>query len=628
MDPAGPAAPSVSATTPPPARARWLDRWPITTRLFSISAVSLALLAGVGGVSAHVTLKQQAAMARVTLLSEALVHVQAADMQHDAIQAGAFAVLLDRAHPAERRAALEAELEKYRASIADVLSMPLPADLHAAVRAIDPAIAAYAHEAEQVAHVDPPGGAAAVSTAALEEAFAELATGHDRLTSRVREAVVLAEREASAQVRNGIWLIAFASLLAAALVTFFGRVVARSVPRALERVRDAAQAIADGDLSIRTDLSVNDEVGAVGSAVNRMADTLQTMITRLQSEQDRDAFSRQLSEVLDMADTEADTYDVVSRAMASVSPDMKMELLVSDSSRAHLERATAHPTTGGPHCSVESPYGCMAVRRGNPVVFDHSDALNACSRLVGREACPVSAICVPLTFMGRSLGVLHATAPAEQPLAPRVVSQLTTLGILTGSRIGTVRAFERTQVQASTDSLTGLMNRRSMEAQVRRFTANHGYAVLLMDLDRFKKLNDTHGHDAGDRALRVFAEVLKRSLRDGDRAARWGGEEFLVVLEGHTALTAFEVAERIRANLATAAQMEGPVAFTASFGVADSTMGTSFDQLVRIADDALYQSKEAGRDRVTIGDALRLGGSVPRRNAEHLASIAVEDLDQ
>lgn len=623
-DPGAPALP-VAPTTHP--RAWALDRWPITVRLFSISLVSLLALGAVGVVSGLVTSSQRQAMARVTLLSRALVLVQGADMQHDAIQSRAFALMLDRVNADTRRDALEAALEEYRRTLVDTLSLPLPEPLREAVHSLDPQIANYVYQAENVAHLDAATGSTAPDAMPqLEAAFASLADRHDWLTTQFTDAVFAAERDAARSVRAGMWFIALACVLAAVLVTFVGRIVARSVPRALDRVRAAALAIADGDLSIRTDLPVNDEVGAVAGAVNRMADTLQTMIARLQSDQDRDAFSRQLSEVLEMADTEVDTYAVVSRAMASVSPDMKMELLVSDSSRAHLERATAHPSAGGPCCTVESPYGCMAVRRGNPIVFDTSDALNACSRLAGRGGDAVSAVCVPLTFMGRSLGVLHATGPVAAPPPPRVVSQLTTLGILTGSRIGTVRAFERTQVQANTDVLTGLLNRRSVEARVRRFSQGTPYAVILTDLDRFKKLNDTHGHEAGDRALRIFADVLKRSVRESDLAARWGGEEFMAVLESHTALTAFEVGERIRTNLAAACKVEGLPAFTASFGVADSTMGSGFDQLVRIADDALYQSKESGRDRVTIGDALRLTGSVPRRDAEHLASIAMDDL--
>ena len=329
-----------------------------------------------------------------------------------------------------------------------------------------------------------------------------------------------------------------------------------------------------------------------------------------------------------MADTEADAHLVVARAMTAVSPDLKMELLVADSSRAHLERGAVHPQQGGPGCSVETPYGCMAVRRGNPIVFENSEALNACARLRDRDCGPVAAVCVPLSFMGRSLGVLHTTAPIDAPPVPRAVSQLTTLGILAGSRIGTVRAFQRTQVQASTDGLTGLANRRALEAKLRTLDKSAPYAVVLADLDHFKRLNDKHGHDAGDKALRVFADILRRSLRDGegDHAARWGGEEFAIVLERRDATAALEIVNRIRSNMAI--EMQGAPSVTASFGIADSLMADSFEQLLRIADDALYQSKESGRDRGTIGTPTRVTGGVPRRGPDHLGAIDIDALMQ
>ena len=119
----------------------------------------------------------------------------------------------------------------------------------------------------------------------------------------------------------------------------------------------------------------------------------------------------------------------------------------------------------------------MAVRRGNPVIFPDSEALNACSRLRGRPCGAVSAVCVPVSFMGRALGVLHASAPAGKPPTARQVAQMTTLGIQAGARIGTLRAFNSTQRKATTDSLTGLSNRRSAD------------------------LNDSRGHEAGDQGL-------------------------------------------------------------------------------------------------------------------------------
>jgi diguanylate cyclase (GGDEF)-like protein len=193
---------------------------------------------------------------------------------------------------------------------------------------------------------------------------------------------------------------------------------------------------------------------------------------------------------------------------------------------------------------------------------------------------------------------VHKAAPAQQ------VAQLTALGVQAGARIGTLRTFERTRQHAYTDGLTGLSNRRALE-QVIQDTATGGssYAFALVDLDHFKKLNDTQGHDAGDKALRLFAEVLRKSIRQADQAARWGGEEFAVLFPGATAEQALAVVQRIRADLAEALLASDSVPFTASFGIADSSMESTFKDVLRIADEALYRSKDGGRDRATVASA-------------------------
>ena len=315
----------------------------------------------------------------------------------------------------------------------------------------------------------------------------------------------------------------------------------------------------------------------------------------------RDNFGTQLTEALEMADEEDAAYDVVERAMVEVAAGAPMELLLSDSSRAQLERAAASPTAGAPGCPVQSPFSCVAVRRGNPVVFETSGALNACPHLRDRPDGACSAACVPVTFMGRALGVLHATGPEGQPLAPEQVAQLTSLATQAGARIGTVRAFQKTQLQAATDGLTGLINRRTLETRVRDLAAQHTpFALVLADLDRFKQLNDTHGHEAGDRALRLFSQVVHGVVRGEDIVARLGGEEFVIVLPGLDEGQAVNVLERLRVALGEAHTGDHP-AFTASFGVTDSSHGSNLDEILRVADQGLYVSKQTGRDRITIG---------------------------
>jgi diguanylate cyclase (GGDEF)-like protein/PAS domain S-box-containing protein len=345
----------------------------------------------------------------------------------------------------------------------------------------------------------------------------------------------------------------------------------------------------------------------------------------------RDTFAAQLVEAFEMADEESAAYAVVRQAMEEVSTEVPMELLLSDSSRAHLEQVAVNPVAGGPSCPVESPFACVAVRRGNPVVFESSSALNACPKLRGRAEGACSAVCVPISFMGRSLGVLHATGSDGAPPDDHQVERLATLAAQAGARIGTVRAFARTQLQASTDGLTGLLNRRMLETEIWRLMRQHTpFALAIADLDHFKQLNDTHGHESGDRSLRLFAQATLKALRDVDLVARWGGEEFVIVMPGADAEQAVAVLERIRARLDQV--LQGQVPFTASFGVTDSSRSSSLEELIQLADLALYKSKDSGRNRITVSDEQPLtvyeGGRESLgygRNGSGLHTVADDD---
>jgi diguanylate cyclase (GGDEF)-like protein len=419
------------------------------------------------------------------------------------------------------------------------------------------------------------------------------------------------------------WLIA-GGVLAALVMGFALWLVAHSIQSSLRAVGEVAQALAAGDMDNRCETQGHDEVGGLARMINLLADTMQGMLTRLRSEASRSSFSNQLVEALEMADSEAEADKVIARAMGNISEVHPMELLLADSSRAHLERACVHPKTGSPNCSVESPYSCIAVRRGHPQIFPDAEALNACPKLLGRMGGAISAACVPVNFMGRALGVLHVTGAKGKPPNPEQIAQLTALGVHAGNRIGTLRAFERSQLQASTDSLTGLTNRRAAEEVLANLLAvDSAFAVVMADLDFFKRLNDTMGHEAGDRALKLFADTARGVVRDRDHVVRWGGEEFAMLLPGATAERAAEVVARLRAALSQAHLLTGTPIFTASFGIADSTMARDRENIIRLADEALYRSKQAGRDCCTIGDPLLTGASAVRRERDQGAVVDI-----
>lgn len=165
-----------------------------------------------------------------------------------------------------------------------------------------------------------------------------------------------------------------------------------------------------------------------------------------------------------------------------------------------------------------------------------------------------------------------------------------------------------------TDTLTGIANRRAMlerlKAEANR-TARGGkpFTVLMLDLDHFKRINDTHGHEAGDLVIMAVAQTLENNLRNFDFCARWGGEEFLVLLTAATVKTAVGVAEKLRASVAAhEVTYEGeriPISF--SGGLAQHEPGTNVNDTLRDADRALYAAKSSGRDRVIAAGSLTPG---------------------
>jgi len=456
--------------------------------------------------------------------------------------------------------------------------------------------------------------------AALENALRDSMTRMQAVLQRM-ESRVLAEADGASLVNT--WMVV-GGLLVAVMAALMLWAIARSIQQSIHEVGEVAQALAAGDMDNRCEPHGSDEVSALARMINLLADTMQGMLTRLRSEANRSSFSNQLVEALEMADSEAEADRVIARAMGTISDVHPMELLLADSSRAHLERACVHPKTGSPNCTVESPYSCIAVRRGHPQIFPDAEALNACPKLLGRMGGALSAACVPVNFMGRALGVLHVAGAKGKPPNPEQIAQLTALGVHAGNRIGTLRAFERSQLQASTDSLTGLTNRRVAEEVLANLMAvDTAFAVVMADLDFFKRLNDTMGHDAGDRALKLFADTARSVVRDRDHVVRWGGEEFALLLPGANAERAAEVVERLRAALAQAHLLSNTPIFTASFGIADSTMARDRDSIVRLADEALYRSKQAGRDRCSIGDPQLVGPASVRRERDQGAVVDI-----
>lgn len=324
----------------------------------------------------------------------------------------------------------------------------------------------------------------------------------------------------------------------------------------------------------------------------------------LASEARRREFETRLGRALEMAGDEAAAFDTIRRAFGIAVPGTRVDLLLADNSHAHLERVVSvapESSEENSGCAVTSPDECVAARRAQSQVFPSSEELDACPFLRDRRGDAFSAVCVPVSIMGRTVGVVHAMGQVDDPLDQEDVDSLQVLANESGNRLGMLRIMAETQLQASTDGLTGLMNRRSLENRARVLrAAGTDVSLVMADLDYFKSLNDAHGHESGDRALRVFAEVLREGIRAEDYACRFGGEEFVVLLPGAEIHEAIEVMERVRGLLARSTQRGDMPAFTVSCGIAHSGDAADFEDLLLRADRALFAAKDAGRDCICI----------------------------
>ncbi len=233
----------------------------------------------------------------------------------------------------------------------------------------------------------------------------------------------------------------------------------------------------------------------------------------------------------------------------------------------------------------------------------------------GTDLEPQASVLVPLRFMGAVIGLLAVDRLAGRTFEARELEIVQLFANLAAIAIRNARSFKEMEVQASTDGLTGLFNHRRFQealalevARAERYDAE--FCLLMMDLDRFKSVNDTVGHQRGDEVLRDVADVLRRCSRESDFAARYGGEEFAMILPHADVDEARHVAERIRGQVADLSAVEPGLSVTVSVGIASFPQHASdTDGILGAADAALLSAKAHGRNCVyTSGDDGVSGG--------------------
>jgi diguanylate cyclase (GGDEF)-like protein/PAS domain S-box-containing protein len=261
--------------------------------------------------------------------------------------------------------------------------------------------------------------------------------------------------------------------------------------------------------------------------------------------------------------------------------------------------------------SVFEPTSCWALRTGHPHLVLAGDSTARCGHAEGVKS---TYLCVPILAQGEALGIVHFQATDQSPaFADSELSHKTTFAGQVGLSIANIRLREALRSQSVKDPLTGLYNRRYLEEMLdreirRAVRAEQSLGILMLDLDHFKKFNDTYGHDAGDTVLRDAGAFLTKSIRVEDTVCRFGGEEFVIVLPTANAEAGRSRAERIRSKLRELTvlhQGQSLGRITVSIGVAAlPANGTSAAELLAAADAALYRAKRDGRDQVVVAEPL------------------------
>jgi diguanylate cyclase (GGDEF)-like protein/PAS domain S-box-containing protein len=375
-----------------------------------------------------------------------------------------------------------------------------------------------------------------------------------------------------------------------------------------------------GSFGIGQDITVRrQEEAALRDAHERLRAAL------LESEQraKEGAKITELVDVLQSCQTVEEAYKITGNTIPAILSSRSGALCITSPSRNIVEAVV----TWGDQIPTEKTFGpdsCWALRRGKVHYVRDSGSPMRCPH-VGTSSASAY-VCVPLAAQGETLGVLCLAEPPSASHPSNVsldqgMKNLARQGSAVGERISlalaNLRLREVLRGQSIRDPLTGLFNRRymeeSLERELRRAVRNgQPVSLIMLDIDHFKRFNDTFGHQAGDTLLRALGDFMTQRTRGQDVACRYGGEEFAVILAGASSVDAMKRAEILREEfkqltVSHAGQVLGRVSL--SMGIsAFPDQGSTADSLLRAADEALYAAKAQGRDRISVAPAVE-GGS-------------------
>ena len=316
-----------------------------------------------------------------------------------------------------------------------------------------------------------------------------------------------------------------------------------------------------------------------------------------------------------------EAYRVVKAYCQKLFPSFSGSVYLTSASRDLVQSVVSWGDFGVSEPTFE-PVDCWALRSGHMQCVEDQGAPVQCDHMPSNTE--ISYLCVPLMAQGEAMGVFHIECPSHAQAAVASPEDWTAFKISrqelanavaehVALALANLQLRETLRSQSIRDPLTGLFNRRFMEESLEREILRAGrnnstIGILLLDIDHFKRYNDTFGHEAGDAVLREVGALLRKQVRGEDIPCRYGGEEFLLLLPGAPAEIALHRAEQLREavrhlNVNFHGQTLGTL--TISIGVAMFPQhGTGADSLLESGDRALYTAKESGRDQVLLATPI------------------------
>jgi diguanylate cyclase (GGDEF)-like protein len=414
----------------------------------------------------------------------------------------------------------------------------------------------------------------------------------DVLTAATLARLADISRASFASLVIGVGMLLVGALVAAWFLT-------RWVARPLARLVSTAQQVEAGE-GVEFPSGGDDEIGTLAGALERMRRTL--------SRQAREAsVINRFTELTSFIESDGDVARATMQALEELTRPSDGAIHISNRSkdRAVPEASLGEITPGV--VSLGTLAACPGVRRSSLYVTgDLADQLAV--RCPVHVATSGALACIPLIALGEVVGTVHLRWDATGGLPLDLQGAVSRIAEHASLSVANRRLVAALQGQASTDPRTGLANSRAFDAALeealRTRTTVEPLAVLMLDVDHFKAFNDRHGHPAGDEALRALAGVLRSCVREHDLAARYGGDEFAVMLPGLDATGGASVAERIRSRVeSTIIQLAPGMTdkVTISIGVAAYPADAANRvELLSVADAALYAAKTRGRNRVVV----------------------------